>query len=232
MTPSNPSNSQPLIYRIMDALGVSHLVACINHTHEQSEVTNLTTDLSAKMPKVASPTTGNFPKFKGDGTLEDSGKSASDFAAPNEIKNGENLITVASDSHGIHIEAPAVTFSVYDNSEGDDVTLLPERMENFYRAIHDPDSTPTANSTNLITSGGVKAALDEFIVFDANNGQIPVSQFGYGKIYHILVTNPTEKWVHQYFTKEDAFYATIQILGDKVVTSQNDFGMLDRKSVV
>ena len=41
MTPSNPTNGQPLIYRIMDALGVSHLVACINHTHEHSEVEGL-----------------------------------------------------------------------------------------------------------------------------------------------------------------------------------------------
>lgn len=45
MTPSNPSNSQPLIYRIMDALGVTHLVACINHTHEQSEVEGLNSTL-------------------------------------------------------------------------------------------------------------------------------------------------------------------------------------------
>ena len=119
MTPSNPSNSQPLIYRIMDALGVSHLVACINHTHEQSEVDGLVSDLAGKIAKLTSFTTGNFVKVKADGTLEDSGKSASDFQTP-------------------------LTF----------------------------DSTPTANSTNPVTSGGVKAALNDKLsitTYDDNN---------------------------------------------------------------
>ena len=114
MTPSNPSNSQPLIYRIMDALGVTHLVACINHTHEQSEVDGLVASLNSKqnaltfddaptsgsnnpvksggiftaianavankLAKLTSFTTGNFVRVKSDGTLEDSGKKASDFA--------------------------------------------------------------------------------------------------------------------------------------------------------
>ena len=48
MTPSNPSNGQPLIFRICDALGINHLVACFNHTHEQSEVEGLPAALSAK----------------------------------------------------------------------------------------------------------------------------------------------------------------------------------------
>lgn len=41
MTPSNPSNNQPLILRICDSLGISHLVAPANHTHSQSEVDGL-----------------------------------------------------------------------------------------------------------------------------------------------------------------------------------------------
>ena len=49
MTPSNPTNSQPLIYRIADALGVFHLVAPVNHTHAQSEVEGLETALAGKM---------------------------------------------------------------------------------------------------------------------------------------------------------------------------------------
>lgn len=33
MTPANPNNGNPLILRIMDALGVLHQVAPVNHTH-------------------------------------------------------------------------------------------------------------------------------------------------------------------------------------------------------
>ena len=48
MTPSNPDNQQPLIYRIADALGVFHIVAPVNHTHSQSEVDGLADSLAAK----------------------------------------------------------------------------------------------------------------------------------------------------------------------------------------
>ena len=83
MTPSNPSNSQPLIYRIMDALGVTHLVACINHTHEESEVNGLSNDITELW-------------------------------------------------HSVNEKQEELTF----------------------------DSTPTASSTNPVTSGGVLAAID------------------------------------------------------------------------
>ena len=42
MTPSNPTNNNPFIFRIMDALGVSHLVAPINHTHTGDEISGIT----------------------------------------------------------------------------------------------------------------------------------------------------------------------------------------------
>lgn len=48
MTPSNPDNQQPLIYRIADALGVFHLVAPVNHTHSQAEIDGLATALAGK----------------------------------------------------------------------------------------------------------------------------------------------------------------------------------------
>lgn len=62
MTPSNPSNSQPLIYRICDALGVFHIVAPVNHTHTQSEVDGLTTALAGKQDVLtfdSTPTAGS-----------------------------------------------------------------------------------------------------------------------------------------------------------------------------
>ena len=48
MNPSNPTNNQPFIYRIFDSLGIAHLVAPVDHTHSQSEVSGLTSALNGK----------------------------------------------------------------------------------------------------------------------------------------------------------------------------------------
>lgn len=149
MVPDNPSNSNPFIFRILDSLGISHQNAPVNHTHAQSEVNGLESALAGKanashthdvndvnnlgsilsslessignkISKVTSPIVGNFPKFKGDGTIEDSGYSASSFA---------DVSSIASALAG---KQDTLTF----------------------------DSTPTASSTNPVTSGGVKTALD------------------------------------------------------------------------
>ena len=44
-------------------------------------------------------------------------------------------------------------------AEEETADLIEENIPNLRRALSDPDSTPTANSNNLVTSGGVKAAL-------------------------------------------------------------------------
>lgn len=128
MTPSNPTNGQPLIYRIMDALGVSHLVACINHTHEQSEVEGLTTALNSKAPINHSH----------DSIGEDTDESYAD---------------VTANEGTVHIE-------VRNQSGGGECEITPSNIGNFIRALDTPDATPTTNSDKLVTSGGVKAALD------------------------------------------------------------------------
>ena len=89
MEPSNPTNGQPFIYRIMDAFGVKHQVVPVNHTHR---------DLVGQ------------------------------------------------------------TVSIVINENEIELTL--DELPNILRAISDPDSMPTANSDKLVTSGGVKAALD------------------------------------------------------------------------
>ena len=96
MTPSNPSNSKPLIYRICDSLGVFHIVAPVNHTHEINEVSGLTDELNEL------------------------------WASTNEKANAEDVTEALAEKQN------TLTF----------------------------DSTPTANSTNPVTSGGVKTALD------------------------------------------------------------------------
>ena len=80
MTPSNPTNSQPLIYRIADALGVFHLVAPVNHTHAQSEVEGLTDALAAKANAVpAGSPTGGIVIANTAGELSRSNKTLNDL---------------------------------------------------------------------------------------------------------------------------------------------------------
>ena len=89
MEPSNQTNGQPFIYRIMDAFGVKHQVVPVNHTH--SELVGQTVSI---------------------------------------VINGNEIELEVSD------------------------------IPNILRAISAPDSAPTANSDKLVTSGGVKTALD------------------------------------------------------------------------
>ena len=53
MTPSNPTNNNPFIFRILDSLGVLHQIAPVGHTHAQSEIEGLTAALNNKAPKSA-----------------------------------------------------------------------------------------------------------------------------------------------------------------------------------
>ena len=126
MTPSNPSNSQPLIYRICDSLGVFHLVAPVNHTHQQSEVEGLPAALAGKA----------------------------------NVNHTHSLIIYGEDNY-IQAADGAINISVTDGESGGEAEITPSNIANLNRALSDPDSTPTANSDNFVTSGGVKAALDE-----------------------------------------------------------------------
>ena len=134
MTPSNPSNSQPLIYRIMDALGVSHLVACINHTHEQSEVDGLTTALANKADK----------------------NHNHDFISQHVTGQYESSVTTSEGT--VHVEMDIT------GEGGGEFDITPSNIGNVIRALQDPDSAPTKNSDKLITSSGVFNILQNFVV--------------------------------------------------------------------
>lgn len=108
MTPSNPDNSKPFIYRICDALGITHLVVAVQHSHLMSEITGLVDALAAKA----------------------------------------NAVPAGSPTGGIVIANTAGELSRSDKTLND---LMP---------VMTIDSTPTASSPNLVTSGGVKAALN------------------------------------------------------------------------
>ena len=118
MTPTNTAMT-PEIKNIADNNGDKHTVVPTPHTHSQDDVDGLAAALAAKLAKLTSFTAGNFVKVKSDGTLEDSGKKASDFA------------DAAATATALAGKQATLTF----------------------------DSTPTANSTNPVTSGGVFSEL-------------------------------------------------------------------------
>ena len=112
MTPTNPDNSQPLVYRILDSLGVAHLVAPVNHTHSQSEVDGLTAALAAKADKVSGATNNNFASLDGNGNLKDSGKKASDFMPTMPVddvphEDSDDLVTSGGVYMALELKADA-----------------------------------------------------------------------------------------------------------------------------
>ena len=209
MVPNNSAKT-PLIQRIFDSFGSDHTVTPTPHYHSQDEVSGLdsalagkasasdmTTALAAKADKVANATNNNFAALDGNGNLKDSGKKATDFS--NSIPSGgpSGAIVIVSNSGQIGRSnktlsdlMPATTIDTTPIADSDhlvtsggvkaaldgkrtlvgqtislvingqEIEIESSDVPNLIRALSDPDSTPTANSENLVTSGGVKAALD------------------------------------------------------------------------
>ena len=212
MTPSNPTNSQPLIYRIADKLGVFHLVAPVDHTHTYAEVPGLQDELNevwaglnekANQEDVtealagkqnvltfdSAPTAGSTNPVTSGGVKAalDAKQNALTFdSAPTEgsynpvtsggVKNaldnkatyyaiesreypedGYSQVTADNDAE---LGGNIVITVRKGNEQTKTLHIHSDNIENLERALTTPDTTPTANSTNLVTSGGVKAALD------------------------------------------------------------------------
>lgn len=158
----NPSNTQvtPEIKKVIDSNGDGHTVIPTPHTHAQSEVSGLATALAAKADtstvnaalngkasvaqvnakasKVSGAVSGHFAGLDSNGDLIDSGVSAASFS--NRVAAGTNGSIIVADASGTIGRSPKTI-----------ADLMPATTI---------DSTPTANSTNLVTSGGVKTALD------------------------------------------------------------------------
>lgn len=159
MTPSNPDNQQPLIYRIADALGVFHLVAPVNHTHSTSEVDGLETALAGKMPLK---TIDSAPANNADHLVSSkgvytalAGKSNTDHTHDHIILTGVGRLGVSED---METRDGYVWVVLWDDAQETEVTYLIKK-DDLLKWLN-PDSTPTANSTKFVTSGGVKTALN------------------------------------------------------------------------
>lgn len=212
MTPSNPDNNQPLIYRICDAAGVFHIVAPVNHTHTYADVPGLADDLSELWAGLnekanqedmtealagkqnvltfdSAPTAGstnpvtsggvkaaldgkqdaltfdNTPTANSTNPVTSGGiKTALDGKATYYViesreypEDGYSQVTTDNDAE---LGGNIVITVRKGNGPTKTLHIHSDNIENIERALLNPDSTPTAESDNLVTSGGVKAALD------------------------------------------------------------------------
>lgn len=182
MTPSNPDNNKPLIYRICDAGGVFHLVAPFDHTHSQDEVEGLPAALNNKAEK------NHSHDHIGEDTHESyAGVTASEGTVHIEVHNqsggGECDITPSNIGNLARaLETPDATPTTNSDKlvkSGGVKAALDGKQDALTF-----DTTPTAESTNPVTSGGVKAALDgkqDALTFDTTpttNSTNPVTSGG------------------------------------------------------
>ena len=180
MTPSNPDNQQPLIYRIADALGVFHLVAPVNHTHSQSEIQGLEAALSVKQDALTfdtTPTEGSTNPVTSGGVKEAIDNHIVSTVTRDDFESGKYAQVFVLANGGVGVQT-STGFGVALQINGNTKWFMvdPDTIDNLIRASQSPDSTPTANSNNLVTSGGVAAALAtkankddvEFKVFEKN----------------------------------------------------------------
>lgn len=130
MTPSNTPIT-PQINNIADNQGNKHTVIPSNHTHAQSEVAGLETFMNTRSHKID----------------KSQGNTYAYVDAQSDTNTGQAKIVVG-----------------VENSEETEysrtIAITWANIKNLERALLNPDTTPTADSDNFVTSGGVKAALD------------------------------------------------------------------------
>lgn len=167
MQPSNPTNNQPLIYRICDAAGVFHLVAPVYHTHAQSEIYGLETALSGKQNTLTfdtTPTAGSNNPVTSGGVKAAIENHIHSAITREDFQSGEyaQVYVLANGAVGIQTTQG---FGISLTIDGMDKQLIvdADTINNLIRASQSPDSTPISNSSKLVTSGGVKAAIDSSV---------------------------------------------------------------------
>lgn len=115
---------------------------------ETAEIMNA---LECKIDKVEEATADNFLALKADGSIKDSGKRASDFAdaaaTSTSLANKQDKLTSFTAGNFVKVKSDG-TLEDSGKNASDFMPATPI------------DTTPTANSDNLVTSGGIKTALN------------------------------------------------------------------------
>ena len=137
MTPSNTPIT-PEIENIADNQGNKHTVIPSNHGHSIGEVNGLTDALAAK---ANTTDVNNALNNKSNSNHQHYYLSSSAGGKLGVYQNeGDEYIYIA----------------LFDNGTMYEYNLTPSDLSNVFS----PDTTPTANSDKLVTSGGVAAALE------------------------------------------------------------------------
>ena len=179
MTPENPDNDKPFIYRIADALGVNHQVVPVNHSHRDlvgesislvingNEIELTTEDLPNILRALSDPNTvptANSDKLITSGGVYSAlaGKMDNRQFDSEPTANSDKLITSGGVYSALSGKMDSRQFDSEPTANSDKLitsggvySALAGKMDN-----RQFDSEPTLNSTNLVTSGVVKAALD------------------------------------------------------------------------
>lgn len=161
MTPTNTTMT-PEIKNIADNQGNKHTVVPTPHTHSRDEVDGLVDALNAKADTKHSHT--DIYETKGFQT-----------AIVETVKD-------PSESNTTYIQLGFQDFREKEFYQYARISLA--NLNNLKRALLNPDTTPTADSDNLVTSGGVKTALDakqDALTFDTTptaNSTNPVTSGG------------------------------------------------------
>lgn len=178
MTPTNTAMT-PEIKNIADNNGDKHTVVPTPHNHSQKEVDGLTAALAAKANAIpAGSPSGAIVIVGTSGEILRSGKTITDLLNAISAKADKNELGDSESGTFVQIDNDILRLSAYQKmvlgiSEPDDefVEISNDNIQNLRRALTNPDSTPTANSDNLVTSGGVKAAIDALLT-----NRIPIHQ--------------------------------------------------------
>ena len=114
----------------------------------EQDSTKVNAAINAKADKVSNPTSGNFAGLDSNGNLTDSGSKASDFLTSHQDISGKaDKVSGATSGHFAGLDANG------------NLTDSGKKASDFQTALTF-DSTPTQNSTNPVTSGGVFNAVN------------------------------------------------------------------------
>lgn len=192
MTPSNTPIT-PEIENIADSQGNKHTVVPTQHSHSMDEVTGLASALAGKADTTHTHKLIQYSTTSTDG-----------FAGFTVTGTGSFTIGVQTDKSIDFQFGPTVKASITNSN-----------VDNLARALRNPDTTPTANSDNLVTSGGVKAALDgkqDTLTFDTaptanstnpvTSGGVKAALDGKANTEHTHIASQVEGVMPYYLTYE------------------------------
>lgn len=221
MTPSNNPNGEPLIYRICDAAGVFHLVAPIDHHHSLDEIDGLAAALAAKanaddvqtalegkqnaLTFDTTPTAGSTNPVTSGGVKEAIDNHIVSIVTRDDFESGKyaQVFVLANGSVGVQASTGfGVALEVNGSTKW--FMIEPDTIDNLIRASQSPDSTPTLNSDKLVTSGVVKAALDQKV--DLSNFSEKVDRLD------SFTTSDVEEKINLPTVFDDDHYSTTYII--------------------